>query len=748
MPADVHYFGIRHHGPGSAKRLLEALDELSPAAVLIEGPSDASGFLPALADPAMQPPVALLTYAADDPRRAVFWPFATFSPEYQAALWAHRNAVAVRFVDLPASLRLGMEEPDEEPAPSADMADAPTTVDPVIHDPIGCLAAAAGYEDGESWWSDVIEENPDPGPIFTAVADAMSALRDDVSVLDETEARREAYMRLEIAATAKEAQGAVAVVCGAWHVPALQQKKAAKEDRALFKGLKKQKIAVTWAPWTAPRLAFGSGYGAGVAAPAWCGHVWESGPGGEGTSAWLAKIARVMRGAGHDVSTASLIEAERLARAVAALRGRPRPGFEECRDAAISCLCFGEALVWERLAPDILIGRDVGSIPDDVPLAPLIEDLQRQQKKARLKPEALDSELSLDLRSDSGLFRSTLLHRLNALGVPWGTLVDASRSRGTFRERWTLRWEPEFSVRLVEHLVFGPTIEKAASGCLSARIRETSLLGELADLVRSAMTARLDHAADEGIRVLGRRAAQTSDCSELLAAVPPMADVVRYGEARKTDGSRLADLMRRIIVQAAIALPHAARDLDSDAATELSGNIEHAHGATTLAETGGDDLETWLRALETVLAQPGSTALVAGTAARLLYECDRLEPDQAARLLGRHLSSGISTSDAAGFFEGFLGGAAQRLIFDEDLRGAVDAWLCGLDEEAFVENLPIFRRVFSGLDSLERRRLLEAATGAGGAASSEQVTIGVDRARWEVHLDIIGKILQEGGPGG
>ena len=88
--------------------------------------------------------------------------------------------------------------------------------------------------------------------------------------------------------------------------------------------------------------------------------------------------------------------------------------------------------------PSCLIGAGVGSIPAATPLAPLLEDLQRQQKATRLKPEALERALTLDLRSESGLMRSTLLHRLNALDVPWGRLTDAGRSRGTFRENWQL----------------------------------------------------------------------------------------------------------------------------------------------------------------------------------------------------------------------------------------------------------------------------------------------------------------------
>ena len=81
----VSLFGIRHHGPGSARRLVEALDDLKPEAVLIEGPADASDLLPMLADPDMLTPVALLTYAEDDPAHASFFPFADYSPEYQAS---------------------------------------------------------------------------------------------------------------------------------------------------------------------------------------------------------------------------------------------------------------------------------------------------------------------------------------------------------------------------------------------------------------------------------------------------------------------------------------------------------------------------------------------------------------------------------------------------------------------------------------------------------------------------------------
>ncbi|MER9345867.1 DUF5682 family protein [Mesorhizobium sp. M0227] len=739
--SDVSYFGIRHHGPGSADSLVQALQELKPVAVLIEGPADASPLLPLLAHPEMQPPVALLCYPEDDPASTSFWPFAEFSPEYQATLWAVTNNAAVRFIDLPSSARTAPIEAVGETDSDGTEANVEADLAPHLRDPIGTLAQAAGYEDGESWWADIIEQNPEPGPIFAAIADAMTTLREGEGPLAEFEAKREAHMRLEIAAARKEFDGPIAIVCGAFHVPALQATRPLKEDQALLKGLARRKSMMTWAPWTGPRLALGFGYGAGVVAPGWCKHLWQTRGQGDSSVLWLAKIAAVLRAKGHMVSTASLIEAERLARTLAVIRERPKPGFEELRDAAIAALFNGEALLWALVEAELLLGADVGEIPPDTPLAPLIEDLQRSQKAARLKPEALERELSVDLRSESGLFRSTLLHRLSVLGVHWGKLTDSGRSRGTFRERWMLSWEPEYAVRLVENLVYGPTIEKAANGRLIQMIGAATSLDAMAALVQGAITANLSEASAAGLAALEERAARSSECLEILTSVPPLADIIRYGEARKTETARLSGLLERLIVEGGIALAYAARDLDAQASTTLVGAMRKADEAISLVEPEQDVLDIWRNGLAAVLDGSRSTALVAGCAAHLLYEAGHLSADAATGLIARRLSPGTPVTEAAGFFEGFFSTAGQRLIYDQGLRGAVDAWLASLDEEAFIAHLPLLRRVFSHLDSMERRRLIEAVLGRTARLPAGLTPTPDGGEAWRRHLERLGPLL-------
>ncbi len=737
--AETAYLGIRHHGPGSARRVLARLEALRPGTVLIEGPSDLSDQLPALAQAQMVPPVALLAYAEKMPDSASFWPMAEYSPEYQAARWAIENGAALRFIDLPVSQRFEIPDNPEPPDtyPEERPPQDPVLVTPRTQDPFTLLGRLAGYEDGESFWNDLFEVD-EHQEAFDTIDTAIAALRED-ETLTPFEARREAHMRLEIAKATEEP---VAVICGAWHVPALRARHSAKADRDLLKGYKKEKIKASWVPWTSPRLSRASGYGAGVLAPKWYEHLWRAGAADAADASWAVQIVRAMREAGHVVSTASAIEVIRLARALAALRDRPRPGFEDLREASIACLSFGETLPWREIEANLLLGSDVGQVPDDLPLAPLLEDLARQQKRTKLKPEALEKELSLDLRTPSGLARSTLLHRLAVLNVPWGRPQGSGRSRGTFREKWVLRWEPEFAVELVEKLVFGTTIKTATAAYLIEHINGESRLGALSDLTFGALTTQTPSAVDAGIARMRDVAARTDDCAAFLSAFPTLVETIRYGQAREVDTGALTRIATQMMTQAAIALPFAARGLDADEAQRYFDMLPAAHRATGLGAFDAETTGIWRHALETVSAQDASSPMVAGVATRICYEADYLGEDTIALRVTRAISPGVLISDAAGFFEGFFTGAGQRLIHDDTLRNVVDAWLCSLDEDTYIAHLPLMRRVFSHMDRNERHALLERIMGRG--AHTVQFTLAPDADEiWSRHLPGLMRILNK-----
>ena len=109
-------------------------------------------------------------------------------------------------------------------------------------------------------------------------------------------------MRKMIRTAQKENFERITVVCGAWHVPALENMPKVKEDNELLKGLPKIKIECTWIPWTYDRLAFRSGYGAGIESPGWYHYLWHH-PQDDGTL-WISQAASLFRKKNMDISVA------------------------------------------------------------------------------------------------------------------------------------------------------------------------------------------------------------------------------------------------------------------------------------------------------------------------------------------------------------------------------------------------------------------------------------------------------------
>ena len=107
------FFGVRHLSPAAAYHLRRALDQANPRLVLVEGPSDLSGQMEWLCHPETKFPAAILAYTKTPPVRTVLWPFAIYSPEVQAILWAHEHGVECRFMDLPSSVFLALREGEE-----------------------------------------------------------------------------------------------------------------------------------------------------------------------------------------------------------------------------------------------------------------------------------------------------------------------------------------------------------------------------------------------------------------------------------------------------------------------------------------------------------------------------------------------------------------------------------------------------------------------------------------------------------
>ncbi|PPJ27911.1 hypothetical protein C5E45_15810 [Nocardia nova] len=772
-------FGIRHHGPGSARSLSWALECFRPDAILIEGPADADPLVAYVAADGMEPPVALLAYAPNEPARAAFWPFAMFSPEWQALRYAAEHAVPVSFCDLPAAHTLAL---DTEPGDNGD--------------PLAALAAAGGYDDPERWWDAVIESSSnhtgDGTEIFEAITEAMGALRaaagdgparaaSDTNLVaaapapsdpdrlaasaigDAEEAvpqpdpsasagflpggidlrtlQREAYMRQVIRRTLKSGARRIAVVCGAWHAPALAGKLGpAVADSRLLKGLPKVKATLTWVPWTHSRLAGSSGYGAGITSPGWYHHLFTRTD--DPIARWFTRVAGALRARDLPVSSAHIIESVRLADTLAALRGRPAPGLSEVTDATRSVLCDGDESMLRFVSDELVVGEALGSVPESTPTVPLDADLRAQARTLRLKQQALAQQLDLDLRKDRDVARSHLLHRLRLLGIDWGTTITgAVRNTGTFRESWALRWEPGLSVAVIEASRWGTTIRTAAEAKIRDRADASdATVADISAALETALLADLGGAVDGLVARLEAVAAVDHDVTHLLAALPGLIRTLRYGDVRSTDLGALARVADGLLLRICAGLPGAVTGLDTDAAAQLRGLIDATHVAIATRDDA-HATRTWLAALGLVADRDDVHGALVGRAVRLLCDAEIIADAEAARRLSAALSIGHSPAEKAAWIDGFLGGRGLLLVHDRDLLRRIDSWLRELDEEQFVATLPLLRRTFGAFEAGERQAIARAVREGTPATAPQRDHSGPDAARGALALHAATEIL-------
>ena len=747
-PPYLHLFPIRHHGPGSARALLAALHELRPDAILVEGPADANEIIPWLGHEAMEPPIALLVYRPDKPEAAGSYPFAEFSPEFQGLRYGVAHNIVTRFFDLPQAVMLAA-------------AAKPMMPDTAVFNQI---ASVTGHHDYELWWNAAIEQRQNQADLFAGILELMTAMRtaaeenpstnlDEKTAVSHAQSRqlaqqREAHMRRAIRQARAEGCERIAVVCGAWHAPALCDLGNEAADDALLANLPGVAVETAWVPWTYGRISATTGYGAGIRAPGWYHHLWQMGQQQatptQMSIAWLSHVAQLLREQDLDASSAHIIEAVRLAEALAALRGLAAPGLPELNEATQTVLCFGDAAPMHLIHKRLIVGERMGAVPPDSPMIPLQRDLHQQQRRLRLRPEPEPTTLNLDLRTDTHRERSQLLHRLNLLKVPWGKITPIRGQSGTYQEVWQMAWKPEFVVRVIEAGVWGNTVVTAVTNFATDQANQAQDLPTLTHLLDQALLADLPELVLSLLARIEAQAAVSSDVPHMMDALLPLARVLRYGDVRQTNPELVRHVVDTLVTRICIGLPSTCASLDNDAAAEMLDKITAVH--TTIAtQQNVNHLAAWEQTLRQLADQPGMHGLLAGKATRLLLDTAVFQPSEAALRLERVLSGTAGDanqlSQMAFWIEGFLKGSGLLVLHDQTLWHLLDGWVMQLDAERFQTILPLLRRTFATFSDAARQQLMDRVRYGRTPANQPSDAPTFDEAQADKVLPLVAQLL-------
>lgn len=711
-------FGVRHLSPAAAYHLRKALDEAQPRLVLVEGPSDLNDQMEWLCHPETKFPAAILAYTQTPPVRTILWPFAIYSPEVQAILWAHEHKVECRFMDLPSSVFLAFQEAEEARVGDAGPAEERQETTESVYRRLETLTG----EEHDTFWERNFEQIENYGEYRTACNTFGSQLRaaseEDLRHTAETVVR-EAYMKRVIQAAIDAGVPAEKIfcVCGAFHVAGLEENAPMTDEEEA--SLPRAEACATLMPYSYYRLSSRSGYGAGNKAPAYFELLWDSfnggGP-GQAPYLYLTRLAAAHRKAGNLVSSAEVIEAVRLADTLAAMRGSKYPTLSDLRDASVTTMGHGQFSELALAAADTEIGKKIGFLPEGVARTSVQEDFYRQLKELRLEKfrtaelQRLDLDLreKLNVKSEAAaladLRRSFFFHRLRVLGVHFAAPLPSRQEGANWGEYWELRWTPEAEIEIVESALMGDTIQGAAAYALKERADNSASISEAAAIFQDAFLCGMPAAARHALSVLQGLGVDAAAIAEVAETASRLSLVVRYGDLRRFDPAPVVPLIRQLYLRACLTLADACV-CDAQAAPAVTRAMDQLNAL----QLSHDFLEEdrWLDLLEEISDRDDLNTRCSGFAMAILLERGEADEYLLSREVARRLSPGVPADLGAGWFEGLAGKNRYALIARLSLWRQLDGYLSTLDDETFRRALVFLRRAFADFSPKEKNDIAE-----------------------------------------
>ena len=726
---EIRFAGIRHHGPGSTKNLVYLLEQFDPDAILIEMPQETEALFEHIGSALLKAPVSILVHDKKDPSRVSYLPFTTFSPEWQAIQWANKHEKKVHAIDLP----LGYFKAAENYKQGL-LKDFKSLK---FSNPLAQMAQLAGFSDMEKWWNETFEQHSEEQDSFHLIEYMMDNLRDLDEPSNKETLVREAFMREQIRAQAKQDYARVLVVVGAWHIPAVKQWNSIKaaSDKLLLKPLKKIKVDQFFIPWSYEQISISSGYRAGVFSPAWYEHLYKYND--EAPDRWLILAGRLLRQKGFVISPAQIADAALLARQLAQMRQLRIPGILECWDAIQSIMGTGNRAILNLVWSDLVIGKTVGKVDQSILAAPLFKDLEVQLKKARLSAVLKTSDRlkkELDLRKASHLHASRLFHRLHILDIPFAQLRKTSNAKkGSFSEHWSLKWTDSCMIKLSEAGVWGTQIELAAAHKLEHKTGSSEHLGQLVGYLEQSLQAQLASVFESIVDRIFEVLVFNDEPRQILTLIAPLVNMLRYGDLRKMNQSSILELLERLVPNVCSYLPESSAHIsEEDAELYVDELMEFNHALDLLEES--DYVEQFHAALMRIVKMDQMSAEVQAACIRLLLDKRLLDDTFVLLFLNKVLTGAQDWAYAAAWLKGFLRSNPDLFIYNEPFRVLVDQWVNQLSEDHFRSALPTLRKAFASMQRSSAGQLLTALETPNSGMIGMEESIFEGHPTWEATL--------------
>lgn len=749
LSAPCLYFPVRHHSPACAYHLERAMEAYRPQCVLVEGPENANHLLHLLSLPDAKTPLAFYYALRDktgllgdkDDLYKCYYPFLACSPELTALQWAAKAGAEARFIDLSYGqilLASGKDRGLRRPGARQSYQD-----EGYFSHGEFCrrLCEKTGLRSFDEFWEKYFEVNglSMDTPEFVRQMHTYCMLTRENTPPQEMEEdgclAREAHMAQAIAAACTQHER-VLVVTGGFHTWGLLHPTQVTPPKDTFPDGAEQVYPMIYTMEAADAL---SGYASGMPAPGFYHRVWEhlheedAAPADAYASAVLdftASTGRRLRHKGEALSVADETCAMDMARGLAWLRGKEQPGLYELRDGVLTAFVKGEVTAAACSPLEVLsrltTGTQVGVLPDDALVPPIVTDFQEQCARLNLRLASTQKQQTALNIFSSPKHRETsrFLHRtvFLDLGFAWlekGPDLASGRNLSLIRETWSWRWTGNVMAQLVDQSVSGGTVEEACALLLDRQMAQTALSGEGAKLLVQGFLMGLEDRTGSFHTRLRDLVAADGDFFSLSHACAHLSTLLEMRRLyRQPDSYDYTGLLDQCFGKVLVLLPSIAaiKDAQLDDCISLIARLYQLTGQPPFDARRA----SLLSALEALLTDPDLHPGLHGGVLGLLYGADPQWLTEIEKACGGYLrGTREKMLQSASFLRGLFSTARDLLLVSQQFLPSLDCLFSRLEDPDFLALLPELRLAFRYFTPMEAARIARRAAALHGVTPAE-----------------------------
>lgn len=748
----------------------------------------------------------------DKEKYRCYYPFLDYSPELAALRTGSAQGAQVAFIDLPYGDILAASQEGKGMRQEADKSNYNDDYLLSRNDYLQRLCEKTGLRSFDEFWEKYFELEgleQDGGTWFGNLLTYCRQARESTpqtQLQEEGCLAREAYMAGKILEKARELAGEaqagrteaashleegapalwnrILVVTGGFHTPALAQR---LKDSVLadlpekLVGAKDQGVYLM--PYSMEAADALNGYASGMPFPGFYQEIWEhvqeadrdhsdkehpaqeeltrmALPYSRAVLDMIVATGKAVRRAEGSASTYDEICACSMVEGLSALRGKPQPGAYELQDAVLACFVKGEYNLATdepmRLLQRHMTGKRVGQLCPDAGEPPVLQDFRAQCKRYGLQTSTtLENEVTLSVFSKKKHRQmSMFFHRLLFLQASYarrvkGPNLQTGRDRNLMREVWKYKWNAQVMAALIDASVYGGSVEDAAKGLLSERLKKAVYAREGALLLTQVLEMGLEGQLEPVYGRLQELLMSDTDFYSLAEALRSLTMVQQlrwlYDSELDTQGM-IRTCVRRLLG----LLPGMARVKEEDMSRcmeamkllyQVIGRMEREESQErensseeSLHEGNADgdreDAEDWqtddtllgsfFNALLVMDRDSEIQAGVHGCIHGLLYGGGR-ESVTAIEQVCRGYLTGTREQllKTAMFFRGLFYGAKDLVFVGDTFLRMLDEFLTQIGQEDFMQLLPELHMAFTYFTPAETDRIAQSAAAFHGKSRSQ-----------------------------